>query len=234
MNLFDKFDTKEQLLSLIDQAIVQDENQKFYLSDFNGEFEKMKQDLMKMEELKSNMLSLEKKNLELEQTAETQKKTIEELSQLNPLELQETIKKLATEKAQWSVALEKMEKEMGPLKEELEMYHRKEIDSKIQEALLQAAKDLGIRQEAFRDVVRLAPLLFIDEQGKICTEDGLTVKQLVEKEKKLSPHWDPISVGGGSRSVAAVFPANISGLRFEEARSHRDISGMIINAPIIE
>lgn len=234
MNLFDKFDTREQLLSTIGQAIVQDENKKFYLSNFNEKFEKMNRELANMEELKTLLSSLEKKNLELTDTVETQKKTIEELNQLNPLELQKTIKQLAMEKAEWTVAREKMEKEIGHLKEELEMYRQKEIDAKIREALVQAAKDLGIRPEAFRDVERLAPLLHIDEKGNIRTKDGSTVQQLVEKEKKLSPHWDPISLGGGSRSVAGLFPANISDLRFEEARSKRDIGGMIMNAPIIE
>ncbi len=227
----DNYETREKLMEAVENAIVQNENGQYSLSLPSNNENSFSEEVAQLRKSNAHHEQLIK---ELKQKTATQKQTITELSRLNPSELQEKLKQFAQEKAEWSIARESLEKEMEPLKAELTAFREKERQDLIRQALHTAAVHQGIRPEAIRDVERLAVLLSINDDGIIETSEGLTVEKLVEKEKALSPHWIPVSQGGGSQTVTSNMNDIGKEARFEAARQKKDFTGMILNAPIIE
>ncbi len=229
MNLFDRFETKEKILTALEECIQQDINGNYFLSnpDDKGktsEFTQLHQEYQKLLE----------ENEKLKKETASGHAAIEELASLNPSELQKKMKNYTKEKSELLANNEHLTNELKKLNDELEYYHQKEREDQIRTILHEEAEKLGIRPEAIRDVDRLIYWVYENEDGSLTTEDGLTISELLKNELALSPHWLPDSLAGGSHSIQPFLSSMPQNIQFENAKKNQDITGMILNAPIID
>ncbi len=170
---------------------------------------------------------------ELKATVSQKESLITELNGINPAELREKAQKLAAEIADAKSRAEKLEKENGPLREELETFRKRDREMTIKKALVDEATKLGVRPEAFRDVERLASQIKIDEvDGLLYSSDGKRVSDFVAAEIKQSPHWLPVSAGGNSSAGSSGIDSRVE--KFAAAQKNGNLAEMIANAPVIE
>ncbi|MDO5555032.1 MAG: hypothetical protein Q4G68_14860 [Planctomycetia bacterium] len=231
MNLTQKYETREELLKAVEDRIEQDSDAMFYLVDLKEKNDRLAQEIEQSKKYRIRAQEAECKVKECERQLASQTATIDELNQLNPRQLQEKIKEYTIEKGTLLAENEKLQVTVEVLLNELNAYHVREEENKIEEELVKMAEHFGIRKEAHRDVLRLAPLFHINEQGEVRTADDLTVEQVVLHEKELSPHWLPVSLGGGCRAGNAKVTCDD---RYAEAREARNLSAMLLNAPVLE
>ncbi|MDO5582360.1 MAG: hypothetical protein Q4G69_14650 [Planctomycetia bacterium] len=234
--MYDHYKSLEELIEAI-KPEIKNENGEFFIPEPKNDASEIQSKLDK--EIESNK-KYRQRAQESERIAEELKNAvaqkealITELNGINPAELREKAQKLATEIAEAKSKADKLEKENGPLREELENFRKREKEMTIKKALIDEATKLGVRPEAFRDVERLAGQIKIDEvDGLLYSSDGKRISDFVAGEIKQSPHWLPISAGGNSSSGTAGIDNR--GEKFAAAQKNGNIAEMIANAPVID
>lgn len=231
-----KFKSLEELIESV-KAQVKSEEGEYFLPDAEVDASEIQARLDK--EIESNKKyrqraqEAERIAEELKATVSQKESLITELNGINPVEIREKAQKLATEIAEAKSRAEKLEKENGPLREELETFRRKDREATIKKALVDEATKFGVRPEAFRDVERLASQIKIDEvDGLLYSDDGKRIADFLAGEVKQSPHWLPVSAGGNSSAGTSGIDSRAE--KYAAAQKIGNIAEMIANAPVVE
>ena len=116
---------------------------------------------------------------------------------------------------------------------QVEQFKAKETRQTILDALRTNARELGIANTAERDVERMAGDFKLTELGEIVDADGKSVRQRIEAEIKICPHWMPTSKGSGAAggTQSPLGGRNDDAVSYDEAKKQGDIRGMIANIP---
>lgn len=234
--MFKHYKSLDELTDAI-KSQVKNENGEFFLPEPKTDATEIQARLDK--EIESNKKyrqraqEAERSNEDLKATLDQKEALINELNGINPVEIREKAQKLASEISEAKTRADKLEKENGPLREQLAGYQKKEREYSIKKALVDEATKLGVRQEAFRDVERLASQIKIDEvDGVMYSSDGKRIADFLAGEVKQSPHWLPVSAGGNSSAGTSGIDSRAE--KYAAAQKIGNISEMIANAPVVE
>lgn len=244
MGIFDRFNSREELLSAINSAISetiesneQGEEQKYYslsddsqavLAELKSKFESAVKD---NQNYRKRAQTAESKVSELEQENSRLKATNEEFSKYNPEKQRDEINRLLAEVGQLKADNKGLNEQIDPLNKIIADYKSKEQERLIDKALIEEATKLGVRPEAMRDVMYRRSKLEVSDIGTIQTKgDGIGIAEFMKSEFDASPLWHPQSQGGGSN------PGNGNGTLssealYEQAKQNGDIDAMFANAP---
>lgn len=235
--MYSKYESLEELIESIKKEVKNTEDGKFYLpepkNDATEALSKLDKEIESNKKYRQRAQEAEKMNEELKAALEQKESLITELNGINPAELREKAQKMATEIAEAKSKADKLEKEAGPLREELESFKRRDRETTIKKALVEEATKLGVRPEAFRDVERLASQVKIDDvDGLLYSADGKRLSDFLNSEIKQSPHWLPVSAGGASYSGSGTLDSRAE--KYANAQKCGNITDMIANAPVID
>lgn len=231
MKLAGSFKTKEELFQTLEEAISQDEQSRFYLHELREEQNRLAQTLADAQRSQQRAEEAEKIARELQSRLHHQPSVFEDSQRFRSHEFDEKLKQFTLDRVTFEAEKEQLKQKLEGLHQENEQYRRADQRRTICQSLREAAKRVGIRSEALRDVERLADQFQLHEDGTIRNANGADIDTILKEEKTLSPHWLPPSQGGGSRSGdVQVFSTS----SYSQAKRSGDIETMILNAPIVE
>lgn len=228
-NIFEQvFDTREALLEALGNEVSETDGKFSVGGALRKTFEANGANIAESAKYRKRAQEAEAKTRELEAALGDVRAQLQEVLNMKPEELRGQLEEAAREKGRLKNQLEELTKTLEPLKAENASYKARENESKIVEALRQAAAELGVRAEAKRDVERLKTLFAVSEEsGDILDANGRDVKSVVADELKLSPHWAPQSTGGGSTGSGSTGGAPSQSTAYDEARKRGDVAKMI-------
>ena len=242
MNIFEKFDSREELLRAVEESIVSEpaegpegSAERFYLknaaaAEADGLRAQIESEAEGARQLRLRLTAAEARAEQLAKENARLAATNEEFSNYNPEKQRDEIKRLLEEVGRLKADNCGLAEQIEPLNRLIADYKRKEDERTIEQALIDEAARLGVRPEAMRDVMFRRSMLEVSDLGTVCTkEGGIGVAEFMKSEYDASPLWHPVSRGGGS-SPGADAKAD-SGELYREAIRNKDFEGMLANAP---
>lgn len=242
MSIFDRFNSKEELLKAVESAITSQTVQNpetgestdyFTLADepFRELKQKFDTAVKDNQNYRKRAQTAETRVSELEKECSRLQSINDEYSAFNPEKQREEINKqiqiIGTLKSQ----NEELSKKIEPLTEIIADYKAKENNRLIEQALVDEAAKLGVRPEAMRDVLFRRSLLEVSDIGTIQTKEGaVPIADFMKSEYEASPLWHPVSAGGGSNPGTADNTLSSDAL-YQQAKKNGDLAGMFANAP---
>lgn len=245
MGIFDRFNSREDLLKAVESAIVsqtvpgQEEGtttEVFTLSDdsvnaYNDLKQKFETAVKDNQNYRKRAQTAESKVSELEKEHSRLQSVIEEYSQYNPDKQREEINRLLKENGQLKSDNEGLLGQVKPLTDIIADYKAKENNRIIDQALIEEATKLGVRPEAMRDVMYRRSMLEVSDIGTVQTKgDGVGIAEFMKSEFEASPLWHPVSQGGGSNPGTGTGNLSSEAL-YDQAKKNGDLAGMFANAP---
>ena len=243
MNIFDKFDSRDELLRAVEESIVSEQAEegpdgtaeRFYLkndaaAETEGLHARLEAEAEETRQLRQLLAAAESRAEQLAKENARLAATNEEFSNYNPEKQRDEINRLLEEVGRLKADNNGLAEQIEPLNRLIADYKRKEDERTIDQALIDEAARLGVRPEAMRDVMFRRSMLTVSDLGTVQTkEDGIGVAEFMKSEFDASPLWHPQSRGGGS-SAGAASKAD-SGELYREALRKKDFEGMLANAP---
>lgn len=211
MSIFDKFKSKEDLLTAVEAVIKENDNEFALEVEFPGEGrEKELQSLLDKE------ISLKKKAQDRAKTVEGKideltrqlnEKTIyaDEVDQLKSTEasFKEKLATYAKERTEFESRALKAEAALPELQTQLKSYQDRELDTRKRQELHDVAKGLNVWEAAIQDIQDFAPMFSYNDADELMAADGkTTARQWMAERLKTSPHWQAPSQGANTRNVA--------------------------------
>ena len=249
MGIFDKFDSREELLRAVGEAIVTETSaeaegedgemsggtERYYLeNDALAELDELRAKCESQHDecdrLRALLTAAESRAGQLVKENARLAATNEEFSNYNPEKQRDEINRLLEEVGRLKADNNGLAEQIEPLNRLIADYKRKEDERTIDQALIDEAARLGVRPEAMRDVMFRRSMLTVSDIGTVQTkEGGIGVAEFMKSEYDASPLWHPQSLGGGSAPGAASKAD--SGELYREALRKKDFEGMLANAP---
>ncbi|MBR4835085.1 MAG: hypothetical protein IKU86_12260 [Thermoguttaceae bacterium] len=227
MGIFEeKFETKDAALDALTACLVETDGKFSVGGELADAYKKYGKEVAASKGYRERAQKAETELRDAKEQNATIQAQLDEMQKLNPAELQEKINAFATEKGSLKAQLDKALKEAEPLRQQIAAYQKRENDAKIADALRAAATELGVRQEAHKDVLRLATSFAVNENGDVLTADGQDAKAVVAAELKTSPHWQPQSTPGGSQGSGGATTGGANSA-WNAAREAGDVEAMI-------
>lgn len=241
MSIFDKFETKEALLSEIEKSILseksEDGKESFFINDESKEEArelkgKFDAEVQNAKNLRKRAQTAESEVNTLKEEVERLKATNAEFSKYNPEKQRDEISRLLTEVGQLKADNKSLKDKIAPLTQTIADYRKSEDDRRIEKEIIDVATKLGIRPEAMNDVLYRKTKLHVSDTGIIETEDGVTVYDFIKSEYDSSPLWHPRSEGGGSNPGTSG-KGNDNTVLYQKAKEQGNIAEMIKYAPAV-
>ena len=213
MSVFDKFQTRDELLAAVEAALKQENENEWSLDTgaFTAEWTK------KLDDMKSQYDREKNQHIKTRQTVSDSEKRIRELE--SALSEKETLiaeldkrpqdadyKKQASEYAKqiavFKQQAEEAAKELPILREQVAKYQQAETNAKKRNAIQEIAKQLGIWESIIPDIEWRAPSYEFDDTGELVTVDTKEPVSVVLKNEleKRPDCWLPPSQGGSSNA----------------------------------
>lgn len=231
MSIFDEtFENEEAALNALKEALEERDGKFVVGGDLRKTFENAVGNATDSQKQRRRAQDAEASLRELKTSLAAKEAELDEILKLNPQETQKQLQEIAREKAALVAKLKLESDQLAPLQERLANYEKNERNAKIASALRDAAKTLGVRPEALRDVERLASAFSVDPNDEtIRDSQGRDVATVVAEELKASPHWLPTSQGGGSTGSNAIPKTDADAKRdaFDAAEKKGDFLSMI-------
>lgn len=243
MTIFDRFSSRDELIKALEGAIQtkkgDDGTETFFIAD------ESQSNLSELQTKLADEVKESQKQRKRAQAAEADLKearqenarlvaTNEEFSKYNPEKQREEINRLLAEVGNLKADNKSLSEQIEPLNKVIADYKGKENDRLIDQEIVKAATELGVRPEAMKDVMYQRSMLEVSDLGIVQTKgDAVPVRDFIKSEFDASPLWHPRSEGGGSHPGTASGGID-SQARYSEAKSKGDFGGMCANAPAFQ
>lgn len=163
MSIFDEtFENEEAALNALKEALEERDGKIVVGGDLRKTFENAVGNATDSQKQRRRAQDAEASLRELKTSLAAKEAELDEILKLNPQETQKQLQEIAREKAALVAKLKLESDQLAPLQERLANYEKNERNAKIASALRDAAKTLGVRPEALRDVERLASAFSVD------------------------------------------------------------------------
>ena len=163
MNIFDKFDSRDELLRAVEESIVSEQAEegpdgtaeRFYLkndaaAETEGLHARLEAEAEETRQLRQRLAAAESRAEQLAKENARLAATNEEFSNYNPEKQRDEINRLLEEVGRLKADNNGLAEQIEPLNRLIADYKRKEDERTIDQALIDEAARLGVRPEAMR------------------------------------------------------------------------------------